>query len=290
MRKRTNEIMEKLFSVLSWNVKHFGDGSRDKKGKLRPEFREKVSRVTQLIQQEDPDIFALYEVKGQDVFFEFMNHFDGYSFHITEGQQTQEILLGIKTGITAFVTQRLEFKANNPNLRPGLLLTINKNSQRYSLLFLHLKSMPDPYGWGMRDLMWNKMRSLKKALNNMSGGPENANFIVMGDLNTMGMNLTFSDKDFDAEEELKRFDKLVSANTYGLKRLSKSHNLTYRSESGSLKSDLDHVYASKHLNFAESDQVEVHVKGWPEKASEEDKVDWIQAYSDHAMLYFEVKQ
>lgn len=280
--------MGKVFSVLSWNVKHFGDGSKDSKGKIKPEFREKVSRVTQKILEQDPDIFALYEVKGQDVFFELMNHFDGYSFHITEGPQTQEILLGIKANTTAFVTQRLEFKANNPNLRPGLLLTINKNDQRYSLLFLHLKSMPDPYGWGMRDLMWDKMRSLKKALNGMAGGPENCNFLVMGDLNTMGMNLTFSQKDFEGEEELERFDDMVSAPTYGLKRLTKTHDTTYRSESGSLQSNLDHVYASDHLQFNSFEDKQVKVTGWPEQSTEEEKVSWIKSYSDHAMLYFEV--
>ncbi|MFY0599640.1 MAG: endonuclease/exonuclease/phosphatase family protein [Cyclobacteriaceae bacterium] len=282
--------MGKIFSVLSWNVKHFGDGSRDSKGKLKPEFKAKVGRITEMIVSKDPDIFALYEVKGQDVFFELMNHFEGYSFHITEGPQTQEILVGIKSDVTAFVTQRLEFKANNPNLRPGLFVTISRNEKRYSLLFLHLKSMPDPYGWGMRDLMWDKMRSLKKALNGMAGGAEKAHFIVMGDLNTMGMNLTFSQKDFAGDEELKRFDEMVKAPSYGLKRLSKTHDLTYRTESGTLKSDLDHVYASNHLRFAQHEGSEVKVIGWPEKQTEEDTKEWIQNYSDHAMLYFEIEE
>lgn len=280
--------MGKIFKVLSWNVKHFGDGSRDRKGHLKPEFRNKVKRVTDKIKEQSPDIFALYEVKGQDVFFEFMNHFTGYTFHITEGQQTQEILLGVKNNFTSFITQKLEFKAGNPNLRPGLFLTAMKNDKRYSFLFLHLKSMKDPYGWGMRSFMWEKVRSLRKVLGKIAGGVENSNMIILGDLNLMGMNVVYGDNDVTSEEEIKRFTDMVKSSSYKLKHLSKNSDDTYRSESGSLKSDLDHVFASDHLKFKPYGGYDVNVAGWPELDTEAKKVKWIQDYSDHAMLIFEI--
>ena len=37
-----------------------------------------------------------------------------YNFFVTEGAETQEILVGISSGHTGFVTQRTEFKAGNP--------------------------------------------------------------------------------------------------------------------------------------------------------------------------------
>ncbi|MBV6644731.1 MAG: endonuclease/exonuclease/phosphatase family protein [Cyclobacteriaceae bacterium] len=280
--------MPKKFSVLSWNVKHFGSGSRDDKGHLKSSFVSKVQRVTQLIKSKEPDIIAIYEVKGEDVFFEFMNHFENYSFYITEGQQTQEILLGIKSNLTAFVTQRLEFKAANPHLRPGLLATISVDQVRYSLLFLHLKSINDPYGWGLRDFMWEKMRSLKGVLNKIAGGSQNSRFIVLGDLNTMGMNLIYSNKDFDGDEEVARFDDMVRSAKYDMRRLKKTYELTYTNESGTTQSNLDHVYATNNIAFNQFNGKDVEVIGWPEKQTAGELKQWVTDYSDHAMLYFEV--
>jgi len=275
-------------SITSWNVEHFGNGSRDRKGHLKPEFKTKVQRIVNFIHTKDPDIVALYEVKGADVFYEFMDRFAGYNFFITEGRQTQEILVGVRSGITSFVTQKLDFKAGNPHLRPGLLLTVMHDSKRYTFLFLHLKSTPTPNGWGLRDYMWEKVRRLKKALNARVSDPSVVNLIVLGDLNTMGMNVVYGNNDVSADEELSRFERMVSSKTYAMKLLSKSHSKTFSNGTGKIESDLDHVFASSHIDFAVENNAQVQVLGWPQKPEGAEKDRWINDYSDHGMLYFEI--
>ena len=279
--------MPKLFSCFSWNVEHFGgNASTDS-----VEFKQKVEHITSVIKNEDPDIFAIYEVRGEEVFFEFMNIFTGYQFFITEGPETQEILVGIRSGFTAFVTQRLEFNAGNPYLRPGLFLTVFVENKNYTLLFLHLKSTNTPHGWGTRDFMIDKVRSLKKALNNKAENPDEVRYIVMGDLNTMGMNYTYGDKDITQNEEIDRIEDLLSPASYNMRRLVKSHDYTFYNGSGSSTppSDLDHVFATQNINFKIFNSHEVNVKGLtnhPLNSQAQD--DWIAQHSDHAYLYFEV--
>jgi len=282
--------MEKLFSCLTWNVENFGTNSRDSKGKLKPAFKTKVLDVTQAIKEHDPDVFAIFEVRSTDVFYEFMNHFEGYTFQITEGPQTQEILLAVKGKFTSFITQRLEFKTGNSVLRPGVLLTLIIDKVHYTLLFVHLKSMNSPSGWGLRDLMFDKMRSLKKAINDMVGSPEMANFIVAGDFNTMGMNYTYGDYDITPEKEIGRMKKLVAGRTYQMKLLTKTSDYTYyNGGSPGLTGNLDQVFASNNLNFRLFDGKEVKVCGLTDCAfgSDEQK-DWITRHSDHGSLYFEI--
>jgi hypothetical protein len=116
----------------------------------------------------------------------------GYQFHITEGPQSQEILVGVKKSISCFFTQKTTFKSGAFMLRPGALLTITKNGVNYPLLFLHLKSLTDPKGFGLRDDMTGRAIKFKKILDKThkrSGLSGKSNFIFMGDLNTMGMNL-----------------------------------------------------------------------------------------------------
>lgn len=73
--------MAKAFSVASWNVKHF-------KGE-----KHRVDTVVQLLKDQNPDVFALYEVTGAEVFGAMLEKFPDYTFHITEGLQAQEILV-----------------------------------------------------------------------------------------------------------------------------------------------------------------------------------------------------
>ena len=53
-------------------------------------------------------------------------------------------------------------------------------------------------------------------------------------------------------------------------------------------SKLDHVFAAKHLSFRKFGEAEVQVVGWPEKGTKQEKIEWINKFSDHAMLYVEV--
>jgi exonuclease III len=106
--------MAKAFSVASWNVEHFksqGVSSR-------------VEDVVRFLAEQRPDVFALYEVEGKEVFDALTTLMPDYTFHITEGQQVQQILVGVRTRITAFFTQKTEFRSGVSLLRPGALLTV----------------------------------------------------------------------------------------------------------------------------------------------------------------------
>src|SRR5687767_892977 len=115
--------MAKAYSLLSWNVEHF------KKDAAR------VARVVGVVKQQDPDVFALYEVEGKEVFGEITSAMPGYTCHITEGPQVQEILVGIRNSFTAFFTQRIQFKSGVSMMRPGALLTLTIAGKHYPILF-----------------------------------------------------------------------------------------------------------------------------------------------------------
>lgn len=167
--------MVKAFSVASWNVKHFrGQPSR-------------VQHVVQFLRDQNPDVFSLYEVSGREVFAELSSLFPRYTFQITEGPQTQEILVGVRDSLTAFITQKVQFKAGATYMRPGLLVTITINGLNYCLLFLHLTSGTNPRGMGLRDDMLTRAIKFRKVLDSAAGGKGLANYIFLGDLNTMGL-------------------------------------------------------------------------------------------------------
>jgi len=91
--------MAKAFSIASWNVEHF---------KQDPT---RVDRVIDFVAAQNPDMLALYEVESKEVFASVTAKFPGYTFQITEGQETQEILVGVRASLSAFFTQKLEFKS-----------------------------------------------------------------------------------------------------------------------------------------------------------------------------------
>ena len=275
--------MAKAFSVASWNVKHFkGDPAR-------------VGRVVAFLRQQNPDVFALYEVTGKIVFNDMEGMFPGYTFQITEGPETQEILLGVRNTLTAFITQRIEFKSGTTHMRPGLLCTITVDGAHYSLLFLHLASSTRPRGMGLRDDMLYRAVKFRNVLDKAAGGQHKANYLFLGDLNTMGMAYPY-DKDIDAKTELRKWDTRASQ-YYEMHRLEKSHEQTWSggSTSSFAPANLDHVYAAKHLVFkqfknANNDNVDIDVRGWVNEPNVPDQDAWIAKYSDHSLLYFEVQK
>jgi hypothetical protein len=275
--------MPKAFSVASWNVKHFkNDPTR-------------VGRVVSFLKLQEPDIFALYEVTGKDVFDEITSIFPDYIFQITEGPQTQEILVGVRNTLTAFITQRVEFKSGTTHMRPGLLVTITIDGVNYVLLFLHLASSSEPRGMGLRDDMLYRAVKFRHTLDKAAGGKHKANYIFLGDLNTMGLTYPY-DKDIEAETELRRWDERAKR-YYGMRRLKKVHERTWNGGSTSPfePANLDHVYAAKSLAFklfknANNEDVEIDVRGWVNEPSIAAQDDWIAKFSDHSLLYFEVQK
>ncbi len=116
--------------------------------------------------------------------------------------------------------------------------------------------------------------------------------IFMGDLNTMGMNLSYSKKDVSAEEEILRLGKRLGSKSVGMKILSKSVEETYwpGSKSRYPVGNLDHVIAADHLEFKKFNGASVSVRGWVEEDSPSKRDRWAEKFSDHSLLYFEVQE
>jgi len=273
--------MAKAFSLASWNVEHFkSDLSR-------------VGRVIDFVKAQNPDVIGLYEVEGSEVFNAVSARFPGYTFQITEGPQTQEILVGVRSNLSVFMTQNIQFKSGTTHMRPGLLATITVAGKPYNVLFLHLASSDEPRGFGLRDDMAIRAIKFRKTLDAAVGGQ--ANYIFLGDLNTMGLDYPYQ-KDIDPLTELKRWDRRAEQ-YYGLLRLKKTFDVSWSNGSTSSipDSDLDHVYASKQLKFKkfkrpDGSWVEVDVRGWANKTNTADKDKWIKEFSDHGLLYLEVQR
>ena len=277
--------MAKAFSVASWNVEHFGAMN---KNKTKP--KKAVGPIIQYLAQQHADVVAVYEVVGSIVYETIVNLMPDYQFHITEGPQTQEILVGVKRAFSSFFTQRLEFNSGVSVLRPGALLTVQVDGKAYPLLFLHLKSLTEPRGFGLRDDQTERALKLRKALDATAAGGGQANYIFLGDLNTMGMNLTFSAQDVSADEEIQRLQKRVRSRKMQL--LAKSYPETFwpGSKSSYLPGNLDHVVAADHLQFKGFGSAHIDIRGWPQETTPEKRDAWTRKYSDHALMYFEVQK
>lgn len=263
----------KKFSLFCWNVHN-----------LIPEQTD-VSKVIQHIKRFNPDIFALFEVVGSDAWRHLFKEFPQHSFFITEGEQTQEILIGVPRTLKIFYTQRDEFKSGRTALRPGAFVTFEIDREIYTLLFLHLKSANDPEGFGLRDDMLEHVYNLKGALDRAAGGSGKANFIVMGDLNTMGLNYHYS-HDIAAEVEIDHMR--YRSNWRKMNHLNKSNPFTW-SNGKDMFSDLDHVLASQQIQFQKWDSAHIKVGGWNELPSNSPEFrTFIETVSDHCSLYCEV--
>jgi hypothetical protein len=275
--------MAKAFGVASWNCEHWKDG--DPRNAHRIEF----------IASQKADVLALYEVEGAEVWRDVMDGLPGYSFFITEGQNTQEILVGIAPGVTAFLTQKIEFQSRDSYMRPGAFLTVRADGTDYSLLFMHVASMDDPRGFGLRTDMIDRAFGFKEYLDKRIDG--RANFLFLGDLNAMGLDYVFGKEQppgtkllhdrVSAEQEIERL--AFEAAKRKMRVLSKTAANTWGKASGD-RSNLDHVVASDQLHFKSFGGKEVEVRGWPQLGSAAEQGKWIQEFSDHGLLYFEVQK
>jgi hypothetical protein len=269
--------MAKAFSLASWNVEHFKDDQT------------RINRVIKFLEDQNPDVFGLLEVEGKEVFTTLVKEMPGYQFHITEGPQVQEVLVGVRAGITAFFTQKTEYKAGIQTLRPGALLTVTVDGKHYPILFLHTKSSSLPLGLGIRDDQVSRAFKFRKVLDKSGGDAGPANFIFLGDLNVMGMKYPFK-KSIDPLFEVQKLD--ADAKKAKMRRLTKNKPATWWNGPGSKyqPSDLDQVVASEHLNFTKIAGADIEVRGWPAFSTDNDKANWIKAYSDHGLLYLEVEK
>lgn len=273
--------MAKAFSIVSWNVEHFKEDPN------------RVDRVVGFVAAQDPDLIALYEVEGREIFSAVTAKFPGYTFQITEGEETQEILVGVRSSLSAFLTQKIDFKSGTTAMRPGLLATVTVAGKSYCVLFLHLASSNEPRGFGLRDDMAIRAIKFRKVLDANANGK--ANYLFMGDLNTMGLDYPYQ-RAIDSLIELKKWDNRATL-YYDMRRLSKTYDATWSNGSTSSipNSNLDHVYASKHLTFTlftrpDGTKAEVDVRGWTNQPTPAAKDKWIKDFSDHSLLYLEVQR
>lgn len=277
--------MAKAFSVASWNVEHLGDAG--------PPAR--IANVIGFLQTQDPDVIAIYEVEGKDVWRQLMAGLPGYSWFITEGTNAQEILLGTSSGVTAFVTQKVEFNSRDAYMRPGALMSIRHDGHEYTLLFLHLASMDDPRGFGLRQDMVDRAFKFKREVVDVIA-PAEPNFIFLGDLNSMGLDYVYDQPGgpgtallrdrATADHEIARLS--YRAGKAGMRVLTKTHDATWRSQT--MQSNLDHVVAADHLQFRQFGGRDVDVRGWPDLGTEPEQLAWVDGFSDHALLFFEVQE
>jgi exonuclease III len=270
--------MAKLFSVASWNVEHFR--SQNTPSRKRD--------VVDFLGEQDPDVFALYEVEGKEIFAELTQMMPAYTFHITEGRNTQEILVGVRHGLTAFFTQRTEFQSRDSLLRPGALLTLTFGEDNYSMLFLHTKSGNTPHGLGLRDDMLQRALDFTKPLDRKAGPGKRAKYIFLGDFNIMGMEYRFvRERDILAELELLKLER--TAPKRQMKVLEKDRPNTWWGGGSLPESNLDFVVARREIRFAQfAGGANVSVRGWPQEPTPQKRLKWVRTMSDHALLYFEV--
>ena len=271
--------MAKAFSVASWNVEHFrsqGVSSR-------------VEDVVRFLSEQNPDVFALYEVEGKEVFDALTTVMPNYTFHITEGQQVQQILLGVRAPITAFFTQRTEFRSGVSLLRPGAVLTVKVAGENYSLLFLHTKSGTDPRGLGLRDDMLDRALKFATTLDRRATNGKRANYIFLGDFNIMGMEYRFvRARDIVARDELRKLE--LGAKRRQMKVLDKDEENTWWGGGKLAPSNLDFVVARDHIRFKRFGGAEVAVLGWPKISDPDEQLRWVRELSDHGLLFFEVQR
>ena len=232
--------------------------------------------------------FAIFEVTGRDVYRAFMDALPDHNFILSEGKQSQEIFVGVHKRLQMFGTQRLEFKGKRDYIRPGMLVSVRLDGQDYSLLFLHLKSGEDPDDFGIRDQAIMQAFSLKRALDRTLGSP--ANFIVAGDLNTMGLDdpAPYSRVlDMSGDVEIERIADMAPRRDMVL--LEKSSGTTWwNGRENTDPADLDHVISSEHMDIRGLDGApQVTSLGWP-LLDGADRDAWLSDYSDHAMLWFEL--
>lgn len=274
--------MAKAFSIASWNIEHFGALDKEKKKIVKD-----PKPIIDLLKAKNADIVAIYEVRSDRVFRYLVESMPDHRFFITEGPQMQEILVGIRKSVPVFLTQKTEFKAGQMTLRPGMLVTPYVDNEYYPLLFLHVKSMRDPKGFGLRWEMTKRAFDFRKVLKKASPTGSNANYIFMGDMNTMGMDYTGRNFDISGSDEISELRRAAKAR--GMKLLDKTSPATYWHPTYG-RSDLDHVVAAGHLKFKQFAGKDVQVSGWTEYSTDAEIEAWTKSYSDHAILYIEVQK
>ena len=275
------------FSVMFWNVENFGITTKSD--------QESARKVAGHIKNLDPDLFCLCEIWNKEALRLLLtDELSDYDFAITDGEGNIELLTGWKHDNDlqqVLFTQRRQFQADNLSLRPGALTSVQFNGEFFNFLFLHTKAMTDRRAYDYRQTMFRKIWNLKRRLDKLSGGNDQAKFVVMGDLNTVGRKGYRSRSNaISAEQELKTL--IEDANRNGMRMLPKTHENTWRGELDDemRESNLDNVLATANVSFysfQDGEQQEVLVSGW-NGLEKQERDEFIKDLSDHSALFCKV--
>ncbi|WP_305988091.1 endonuclease/exonuclease/phosphatase family protein [Roseibium sp. MMSF_3544] len=284
--------------VTCWNVKEFG-----KIAKTQAAMKRRVKGVAEHIKLREPDIFGVLEVDHIDILQFIEDEFPEYDFGFTEGldeknKASKEILVGWRRSEDldqVTFSQKRQFNLYNPYLRPGALLSFRIKNSWHNILFLHTDSGTEARDFGNRYEMFDKVWSLRKALDKKVGN-RRERLIVVGDLNTMGLQYPTSRKAdliIDGSKEISALEQFAEKNAMRL--VIKSHDTTWRKLGKNWESNLDHVMASNVVDFKklgkrgnDGKDFEVFVDGWVDK-DEADREAFIEKLSDHCSLSFEIE-
>ncbi len=278
-------------TIASWNVEAFRGSTK--------RLESMAAWLGYAHPEEKPvDLFGIMEVEGVDLDTLARDHFPDYDFHLTDGRQNKEILVGVRRG--AFeqftITQKREFKGANEHMRPGSLVSVRPHGDDdfTHILFLHTAAMSDSTGFGARTEMFEKVAKMKRGLDKMKqerdGAKEGeARFIVLGDLNTAGLRYPRdrkSDQRVTSEAEIDSLESLTR-----LTLMPKSTDHTWTGSRG--EADLDHVLTSGPVRLRafggrpDNTPYTVAVRGWPELAGKS-RTAFVDELSDHALLLVEM--
>lgn len=144
--------------------------------------------------------------------------------------------------------------------------------------------------------MIDRAFDFRKTLDKAAGG--SANYILLGDLNTMGLDYTFNrlpnrrleHARVSEKQEINRLSYLAIDN--GMRVLTKTAPATWGDPRwATLRSNLDHVVATAGLSFRSfAGGAEVDVLGWPKEDDPARQAKWMLDHSDHGLLHFQVEK
>jgi hypothetical protein len=273
--------------VAFWNIENFR-GNWDR-----------LETVTREVAAFRPDIFCFCEITDKATMRYLVRQvFDDYDFGVSDGTGRIELLVGWRrnTFDHALFTQRREFQSGNQYLRPGALLSVMILEQYYTFLFMHADSGTEyEKDYKNRQEMFENVWKLKSSLKAIEGRFSELNFMVIGDLNTMGHNGSNGVSAIDGASEIAKLREDAAAN--GMRLLDKTHDRTLawdRSANGEYKySNLDHMLATENMKFktlsgSNGVRAPVRVRGWVD-VEENDQSEFIEKVSDHTPIHCEVE-
>lgn len=273
------------FSFMFWNVEKFGGATA------------RSDKVQAHIEKQDPDLFCLCEIYDKAALRNLiMDRLTDYDFAVTDGIEGIELLAGWKRNAFQQIlfTQRREFKAGSKYLRPGSLLTVRHSDEYYNFLFLHTDSGRKSSDYNNRQEMYEKVWDLRDKLNQITNGND-AKFITLGDLNTMGRSAYAGNPEVTADEEITNLgDDAKRANMTVLKK-THDHTLAwgrYGDDRNYRLSNLDHVIATDNLQFEDvandnNGNSKVRVSGWVDLQDPE-RTKFIEEVSDHCSIFAKI--